>query len=81
MTDENIIRVLCSVLVFDDGNCSVMPLHRGTREECEKVAAMIPAVCNSTGKRCVSSSMIMPTVEEFEAAISDQTDEEANHAE
>lgn len=64
-------HVLCSVLEFDDGTVSVMPLHRGPLEECEKLATKIPAVCNSTGKRVVSSFLGVPTEEEFDAAMAE----------
>ena len=64
-------HVLCSVLEFEDGTMSVMPLHRGTLEECEELATKIPAVCNSTGKRCVSSFLAVSTKEEFDAAMAE----------
>jgi hypothetical protein len=54
---------------FDDGTLSVMELHRGCKEDCKKLASMIPGVCNSTGKRAVQSFLGMPTEEEFDAAM------------
>ena len=64
-------HVLFSVMEFDDGTISVMPLHRGTLKECEELATKIPAVCNSTGKRCVSSFLGVLTEEEYDAAIAE----------
>ena len=64
-------HVLCSVMEFDDGTMSVMPLHRGTLAECEELATKIPAVCNSTGKRCVASFFGVPTEEEFDAVMAE----------
>ena len=62
-------HVLCSVMEFDDGTMSVMPLHRGTLAECEELATKIPAICNSTGKRCVSSFFGVLTEEGFNAVM------------
>jgi len=62
-------HVLCSVLEFEDETMSVLPLYRGTLEECRKVALLIPAVCNSTHKKIKSSFMGCPTEEEFDAAV------------
>lgn len=37
-----------SIIVFDDnGEAEMTVLHQGTQEECEKVAAMVPAVTYS----------------------------------
>lgn len=64
-------HVLCSVLEFDDGTVSCMEMHRGTLEECKELAGLIPAVCNSTGRRVVESYLAVPTEEDFDAAMAE----------
>lgn len=54
--------VVCSVLEFGDGGePNVQLLGRGTREECERIADLIPAVAYSGDREPITDSYMVVT--------------------
>lgn len=50
--------VLFSILYFSDGGeCEYMMLHKGTEQECERLASLLPAV-SYDGTRPVARSVL-----------------------
>ena len=59
--------IVASVVTFEDGTESVMPLHRGSRKECERVFDLVPAISYSGTKPARAARLaIMPAKEWIE---------------
>ncbi len=72
--NDDIRCVLCAILEFDDGTSSVTELHRGDLKTCQKIGDLIPAICNSTGKKAINSYLCTPLESEYDEAIAQGQD-------
>lgn len=54
-----------SWIFYNDKTCSAMVLHQGSREECERVADMVPGVTESTGKPIEKAGITICTEEQW----------------
>lgn len=52
------------VLTFEDGEQSEQVLHIGTKEECERVADLVPAVAVSGPRAVKAAQMVMIRLDE-----------------